>query len=55
MAGEKPDVLLVGAKKPVIVGGLQNEVTLHPLADAEGPGRLHRIRSPARCAPSRFR
>ena len=34
MAGEKPDVLLVGAKKPVIVNGLQNAVALHPLADA---------------------
>lgn len=34
MPGEKPDVLLVGAKKPVIFNGLQGLVTLHPLADA---------------------
>ena len=35
MAGEKPDVLLVGHKKPVIVGGLEPKVTLHPLIDAK--------------------
>jgi lactate dehydrogenase-like 2-hydroxyacid dehydrogenase len=34
MAGEKPDVLLVGNKKPVIVGGLEGQVTLHKLIDA---------------------
>jgi lactate dehydrogenase-like 2-hydroxyacid dehydrogenase len=34
MAGEKPDVLLVGNKKPVIVGGLESKVTLHYLIDA---------------------
>lgn len=34
MAGEKPDVLLVGHKKPVIVGGLEPKVTLHRLIDA---------------------
>jgi lactate dehydrogenase-like 2-hydroxyacid dehydrogenase len=34
MAGEKPDVLLVGHKKPVIVGGLEGKVTLHNLIDA---------------------
>jgi len=34
MAGEKPDVLLVGHKKPVIVGGLESKVTLHKLIDA---------------------
>ncbi len=34
MPGEKPDVLLVGSKKPVIVNGLQNAVALHALADA---------------------
>lgn len=34
MAGEKPDVLLVGHKKPVIVGGLEPKVTLHKLIDA---------------------
>ncbi|HET7850004.1 MAG TPA: 2-hydroxyacid dehydrogenase [Pseudolabrys sp.] len=35
MAGEKPDVLLVGNKKPVIVRGLEPAVTLHHLFDAE--------------------
>ena len=35
MAGEKPDVLLIGAKKPVLVGGLESKVTLHYLADAK--------------------
>ncbi len=34
MAGEKPDVLLVGNKKPVIVKGLEGKVTLHALFDA---------------------
>jgi len=34
MAGEKPDVLLVGNKKPVIVNGLESKVTLHKLIDA---------------------
>ncbi len=34
MAGEKPDVLLVGNKKPVIVGGLEGKVNLHVLFDA---------------------
>ncbi len=34
MAAEKPDVLLVGHKKPVIVGGLEGNVTLHKLIDA---------------------
>ena len=34
MAGEKPDVLLVGHKKPVIVNGLESKVTLHKLIDA---------------------
>src|SRR5471030_2083881 len=29
MAAEKPDVLLVGAKKPVLIAGLEPEVTLH--------------------------
>jgi lactate dehydrogenase-like 2-hydroxyacid dehydrogenase len=29
MAGEKPDVLLVGAKKPVLIAGLEPKVTLH--------------------------
>jgi len=35
MAGEKPDVLLVGNKKPVIMKGLESKVTLHPLIDAK--------------------
>ncbi len=37
MAGEKPDVLLVGSKKPVMVQGLEPKVTLHYLADAKDP------------------
>jgi lactate dehydrogenase-like 2-hydroxyacid dehydrogenase len=37
MAGEKPDVLLIGAKKPVMVKGLEPKVTLHYLADAKDP------------------
>jgi len=35
MAGQKPDVLLVGHKKPVMVEGLGPEVNLHFLADAK--------------------
>ncbi|HEX3859355.1 MAG TPA: 2-hydroxyacid dehydrogenase [Pseudolabrys sp.] len=35
MASAKPDVLLIGYKKPVIVGGLEPKVTLHPLAEAK--------------------
>ena len=35
MAGDKPDVLLVGNKKPVIVKGLEGKVTLHALIDAK--------------------
>jgi lactate dehydrogenase-like 2-hydroxyacid dehydrogenase len=35
MAGEKPDVLLVGHKKAVIVGGLEPKFTLHKLIDAK--------------------
>jgi lactate dehydrogenase-like 2-hydroxyacid dehydrogenase len=35
MAGEKPDVLLVGTKKPVIVEGLSKAVTLHPLQEVK--------------------
>ena len=37
MAGEKPDVLLIGAKKPVMVKGLEPKVTLHYLVDAKDP------------------
>ncbi len=35
MAGEKPDVLLVGAKKPVMMKGLEAKVTLHHWLDAK--------------------
>jgi len=35
MAGEKPDVLLIGQKKPVMIKGLDPKVTLHYLADAK--------------------
>ena len=35
MAGAKPDVLLVGNKKPVMMAGLQDKVTLHCLIDAK--------------------
>ncbi len=34
MAGEKPDVLLIGAKKPVMIKGLDGKVTLHALIGA---------------------
>src|SRR5436309_3300342 len=35
MAGEKPDVLLVGAKKPVLMRGLEPQVTLHHYLEAK--------------------
>jgi lactate dehydrogenase-like 2-hydroxyacid dehydrogenase len=35
MAGEKPDVLLVGSRKPVLIGGLEPKVNLHYLLEAE--------------------
>ena len=35
MAGEKPDVLLIGSRKPVIVRGLEPKVTLHYLLEAK--------------------
>ena len=35
MAGEKPDVLLVGAKKPVMMKGFEGKVTLHHWLDAK--------------------
>ena len=35
MAGDKPDVLLIGQKKPVMVKGLEPSVTLHYLVDAK--------------------
>ncbi len=34
MAGDKPDVLLVGNKKPVMMKGFDGKVTLHTLIDA---------------------
>jgi len=37
MAGDKPDVLLIGQKKPVMVKGLEPRVTLHYLIDAKDP------------------
>jgi len=42
MAGEKPDVLLIGNKKPVIMAGLEPKVTLHPLIDAKDRGAFLR-------------
>lgn len=36
MANDKPDVLLVGASKPVIVDGLTPTVTLHHCPDVDG-------------------
>src|SRR5579884_766600 len=43
MAGEeKPDVLLIGQKKPVIVKGLEPHVTLHYLSDAKDKDRFLR-------------
>jgi lactate dehydrogenase-like 2-hydroxyacid dehydrogenase len=42
MAGEKPDVLLVGAKKPVMVKGLDPTVALHYLIDAKDPDEFIR-------------
>jgi lactate dehydrogenase-like 2-hydroxyacid dehydrogenase len=35
MVGEKPDVLLVGQRKPVLVGGLDPKVTLHYFLEAK--------------------
>jgi lactate dehydrogenase-like 2-hydroxyacid dehydrogenase len=35
MAGEKPDVMLLGSKKPVMVKGLEPKVNLHYLVDAK--------------------
>src|SRR5450631_1705905 len=40
MAGEKPDVLLIGARKPVLVGGLDPKVTLHYLLEAKDQDAL---------------
>jgi lactate dehydrogenase-like 2-hydroxyacid dehydrogenase len=35
MAGEKPDVLLVGARKPVLINGLEPKVNLHDYLGAK--------------------
>ena len=35
MAGEKPDVLLVGSRKPVLIDGLEPKVALHDLLGAK--------------------
>ena len=35
MAGEKPDVLMVGARKPVMMKGFEGKVTLHYWLDAK--------------------
>ena len=35
MASDKPDVLMVGAPKPVIVQGLEQTTTLHRLSEAK--------------------
>jgi lactate dehydrogenase-like 2-hydroxyacid dehydrogenase len=40
MAGEKPDVLLVGAKKPVLMRGLEPAVTLHDYLGAADKAAL---------------
>jgi lactate dehydrogenase-like 2-hydroxyacid dehydrogenase len=40
MAGEKPDVLLVGAKKPVLLAGLEPNVTLHDFLGAKDKDAL---------------
>jgi len=40
MAGDKPDVLVVGAKVPTIIDGLSTAYTLHVLADAADPDAL---------------
>ncbi|MEI9804032.1 MAG: 2-hydroxyacid dehydrogenase [Pseudolabrys sp.] len=37
MASEKPDVLLVGARKPVLIKGLEPRVTLHDYLGAKDP------------------
>lgn len=40
MAGEKPDVLLVGARKPVLIGGLEPKVNLHDYLGAKDKDAL---------------
>jgi lactate dehydrogenase-like 2-hydroxyacid dehydrogenase len=46
MAGEKPDVMLLGSKKPVMVKGLEPKVNLHYLADAKDPDEFIRSIGP---------
>ena len=43
MAGEKPDVLLIGATKPVMVKGLEPKVTPALSGRCQGPGRIPQI------------
>ena len=50
MAGQKPDVLLVGHKKPVMIRGLEPNVTLHFLADAKDPEAFFRQVGDTICA-----
>jgi lactate dehydrogenase-like 2-hydroxyacid dehydrogenase len=40
MAGEKPDVLLVGARKPVLINGLEPKVNLHDFLGAKDKDAL---------------
>jgi lactate dehydrogenase-like 2-hydroxyacid dehydrogenase len=40
MAGEKPDVLLVGARKPVLINGLEPKVNLHDYLGAKDKDAL---------------
>jgi lactate dehydrogenase-like 2-hydroxyacid dehydrogenase len=40
MAGEKPDVLLVGARKPVLINGLEPKVNLHDYLGAKDKNAL---------------
>ena len=40
MAAEKPDLLLVGPPKPLIVNGLSSAFTVHPLANAADKEKL---------------
>ncbi len=37
MQGEKPDILVIGVPKPVIVGGLSTDFTVHRLNETRGP------------------
>ena len=42
MADEKPDVMLVGSRKPVLIRGLEPKVILHDLLGAEDQDSLIR-------------